>query len=44
MKKAEKLVVSGACMYWELGDKCFDEDNFDEQEFEKEWMKEYGSE
>ena len=44
MKKAEKLITSGACMDWELAGEHFNKDNFDEQKFEKAWFVEYASE
>lgn len=43
MKIAEKLITN-KCWVFEVGDKYFNEDNFDEQEFERAWMQEDGSE
>ena len=43
MKIAEKLITD-RCWFFIVGDKNFDEDNFDEQAFEKAWIAEHGSE
>lgn len=43
MKIAEKLITEAHWLY-EVNDQLIDEDNFDKQKFERDWIEEYGSE